>query len=117
MTLAKPRAPPRSERRRSRRSKRAMRCAIADESSGPPRESAVRSRFRLTLFLPLTSPVPSAASRTYTAWRLVMAWVHRITQTVADEAETEHRQGDGQRWEEPEIPIHAHVLRTIGHHF
>src|SRR3954447_14615536 len=118
MTLAKPIAPPSSERRRRRRSKSAIRCAIDDESSGRSIVCmSLRSIFPLTLLLPITSPVSPATSRACTVWRLVLPWVHRVPQAIANEAETEHRQGDRQGRKEPEIPINAHVLRTVGDHF
>src|SRR5215204_5951740 len=97
-----------------------MRRAMTDGSLGS--SSGNRGRvtcFSLTYDLPSTdtSSAPPAPSRAYSAWRLVLTRVHRVPQTVTDERETEHRQGDSQRRKEPEIPVDANVLRAVGDHF
>src|SRR5215204_5188928 len=97
-----------------------MRRAMTDGSLGS--SSGNRGRvtcFSLTYDLPSTdtSSAPPAPSRAYSAWRLVLTRVHRVPQTVPDEGEAEHRQGDSQRREEPEIPVDANVLRAVGDHF
>src|SRR5688572_1479155 len=99
-----------------------MRRAIADGSRGSsPRTCScgLVLSFRLTSILLCadSSWAQPAPSRAYSAWRLILTRVHGVPQTVPDESETEHRQGDGQRWEEPEIPVDANVLRAVRDHF
>src|SRR5215211_1617347 len=64
-----------------------------------------------------TSSASPAPLRAYASWRLILTRIHRVSQTVPDEGETEHRQGDGQRRKESEIPVDADVLRAVGDHF
>src|SRR5687767_6455271 len=97
-----------------------MRRAMTDGSLGSSSGNSGRvAFFSLTCNLPHadTSSAPPTPSRASTAWPLVLARIHRVPQTIPDEGETEHRQGDGQRREESEIPVDADVLRAVGHHF
>src|SRR5687768_17864960 len=97
-----------------------MRRAMADGSLGSSSGNSGRvAFFLLTCNLPHTdtSSAPPAPSRAYSAWRLVLARIHRVPQTVTDKRETQHRQSDGQCREESEIPVDANVLRAVGDHF
>src|SRR5215212_9805780 len=98
----------------------AIRRAITDGSRGSSSGNFSRiTCFSLTSNLLYThsSSAQPATTRASSAWRLVLARIHRVSQTVPDERETEHRQGDSQRREESEVPVNADVLRAVGDHF
>src|SRR5215207_791808 len=75
------------------------------------------SRSRRVSSIPVTSSASPAPSRASSAWRLILARIHRVPETIPDESETQHRQGDGKRRKESEIPVDADVLRAVGNHF
>src|SRR5215213_3037973 len=98
----------------------AIRLAMTDGSRGSSSGNCGRVIcFSLTYNLPNsdTSSAPPAPWRASSAWRLVLARIHRVPQSIPDKGKTKHRQGDGQCREESQIPVDADVLRAVGDHF